>query len=229
MYQCPTWRLRRTGRKRRGSYLIDGRPAAQLYVLYDTGDVQVSADTDFSASSSAEQVLVNYFRAKDGNRPHLLERVFSVDAQLEVKNASSSISFPAMTRGREQIADVLVREFGRTYENVYSFYLSDPPSGPVEQFSCSWLVGMTEKSGKTVRVGCGRYEWSLVYEPTPCATALVISIEAMQVLAPPEQHRVLAWLEGLHYPWSTAAFAARTAPAIAELMPVLNFLRRNVA
>jgi hypothetical protein len=187
----------------------------------------MSSDTGRSASSPAEQILVNYFRAKDGNRPHLLERVFSADAQLEVRNASSSIAFPAMTLGREQIADVLVREFGRAYENVYSFYLSAPPSGAVEQFSCSWLVGMTEKSSKSVRVGCGNYQWSFVYEPTPCARALVISIEAMQVLAPPEQHRVLAWLESLPYPWSTAASAVRAAPPIAELAPVLDYLNRN--
>ncbi len=105
------------------------------------------------SSSPAEQILVNYFRAKDGNRPRLLDRVFSADAQLEVRNASSSIAFPGVTLGREQIADVLVREFGRTYENVYSFYLSAPPRGTVEQFSCSWLVGMTEKSDKTVNPG----------------------------------------------------------------------------
>jgi hypothetical protein len=148
---------------------------------------------------------VNYFRAKDGNRPHLLERVFCVDAQLEVNNASSAITFPAITNGRERIADVLVRDFGRDNENVYSFYLSAPPEGAVEQFSCSWLVGMTEKSSGSVRVGCGTYRWKLHYEPAPCATALVISIDVMQVLAPTERNRVLAWLEGLTYPWSSAA------------------------
>lgn len=183
--------------------------------------------SDAGRSSPAEEVLVNYFRAKDGNRPHLLERVFAADALLEVRNASTSIAFPAMTRGRERIADVLVREFGRTYENVYSFYLSEPPSGAVEKFRCPWLVGMTEKSSKSVRVGCGNYDWSLGYEPAPCATALVISIEAMQVLAPPEQRGVLAWLESLPYPWSTADAAVRAAPPIDELAPVLNYLSRK--
>jgi hypothetical protein len=58
---------------------------------------------------------------------------------------AASITFPAITQGMEDIADVLVRQFGRTYENIYSFYLS-------------------------------------VYQPAPRATALVISIQAMQVL-----------------------------------------------
>lgn len=181
------------------------------------------------SSSPAEQVLVNYFRAKDGNRPHLLERVFCADAQLEVKNASSAIAFPAMTQGRERIADILVRDFGRDNENVYSFYLSPPPRGAVEQFSCLWLVGMTEKSSKSVRVGCGTYHWTLNYQPSPCATLLVISIEVMQVLAPAEGHRIMGWLEKLPYPWSSAASAASAAPAIEGLKPVTDYLIQNAA
>jgi hypothetical protein len=187
----------------------------------------MSSDMSSRGSAPAEQVLVNYFRAKDGNRPHLLERVFCADAQLEVKNASSAISFPAITQGRERIADVLVRDFGRENENVYSFYLSRPPREAVGNFSCSWLVGMTEKSNKSVRVGCGTYDWTLTYQPSPCATALVISIAVMQVLPPAERHRVMAWLEGLTYPWSSAVSAANSAPAIEGLEPVVRFLHQN--
>lgn len=181
-----------------------------------------------STASPAESVLAGYFRAKDANRPHRLDRVFSVDARLEVRNASSSIAFPAVTIGREQIAEVLVRQFGRTYENVYSFYLSRP-AGLVRQFICPWLVGMTDKDSRTVRVGCGTYHWSLTYEPTPIATALVISIEAMQVLDPSSGPRVLAWLEALPYPWTSVEAVVHAAPGLEELMPVLKVLRSNVA
>lgn len=191
------------------------------------GGIAVSADAA-RRSSAAESVLANYLRAKDGNRPHLLDRVFSPDARLEVRNASSAIAFPALTSGREQIAEVLVRQFGRVNENVYSFYLAKP-EGLVEQFGCRWLVGMTDKESKAVRVGCGSYEWSLVYEPVACATALVIDIEVMQVLDPSAGRPVLAWLEGLSYPWSTVAEVVRTAPALAPLTPVLGALGRGVA
>jgi hypothetical protein len=184
---------------------------------------------DSTRSSPARQVLANYFRAKDCNRPHLLERVFCAGAQLEVNSASSAISFPAVTHGRDRIADVLVRDFGRDNENVYSFYLTAPPRGSIEQFSCSWLVGMTEKASGAVRVGCGTYRWTLRYEPVPCATALVISIDVMQVLAPTERNRVLPWLEGLTYPWSSAPAAAESAPPIQELRPVLAYLDQNAA
>jgi hypothetical protein len=189
----------------------------------------VGTDASSSGSSPAEEVLASYFRAKDGNRPHLLERVFCTDAQLEVKNATTAIEFPAVTRGREAIADVLVRNFGRDNENVYSLYLSDPPSEAVEKFSCHWLVGMTEKSSKSVRVGCGTYVWTLNYRPVPCATSLVISIELMQVLPPQDAGQVMAWLERLSYPWASAPSVVSTAPLIEGLKPVIDYLNQHAA
>ena len=189
----------------------------------------MSDDMNGHCSSPAEQILVDYFRAKDGNRPHLLERVFCADAQLEVKNATAVIAFPAMTHGREGIADVLVRNFGRDNDNVYSFYLSAPPVGAVEQFSCNWLVGMTEKSSNSVRVGCGTYHWTLNYQPRPCARALAISIDVMQILPQAEQGSVMAWLETMRYPWCSASSAARSAPEIQGLKPVLECLSKYAA
>jgi hypothetical protein len=188
----------------------------------------VNLPTQPPPSSPAESVLADYFRAKDTNRPHLLERVFASDARLEVRNASTAIAFPAVTIGREEIAQVLVRQFGRTYENVYSFYLARP-EGVVGQFTCPWLVGMTDKASQSVRVGCGTYDWSLAYEPRPIATALVISIEVMQVLDPSTRSQVLAWLEALAYPWSTATAVVHAAPVLDDLKPVLDYLRGNVA
>jgi hypothetical protein len=179
------------------------------------------------SSRASAQILEWYFCAKDGNRPHLITRVFTPDASLEINNGSASITFPAVTQGMEDIADVLVRQFGRTYENIYSFYLSKP-EGAAKQFKCSWLVGMTDKQTKEVCIGCGTYEWSFVYEPAPRATALVISIQAMQLLAPSVQPQVLAWLEQLPYPWATATAILGSAPALEGLSPVLNVLRRDV-
>jgi hypothetical protein len=180
-----------------------------------------------SAPAPAEEILHRYFRAKDANRPHLLDRVFAPEARLQVHNKSSAISFPAVTLGRAAIAEVLVREFGRTYENVYSFYLSRPGS-VISEFSCDWLVGMTEKESGIVRVGCGRYDWTFQQEAaTWFASGLVITIEAMQVLAPSTGAAVLAWLERLAYPWSDAASVAESAPTIEDLAPVLGYLARE--
>jgi hypothetical protein len=170
-----------------------------------------------------ETVLRNYLHAKDENRPHLLADVFSPSATLEIVNRASSISFPSVTQGREAIADVLVRHFGQMYENVYSFYMERPP--PVAtRFSCDWLVAMSEKEAKNVRIGCGRYDW-LFDDEAPClAAGLVITIEAMEVLSPRALEPVLDWLQHLGYPWSSAAAVTSIAPRIDMLAPVLRYL-----
>jgi hypothetical protein len=172
--------------------------------------------------------LEQYFCAKDCNRPHLLSRVFTPDARLEINNASTSIAFPALTHGSEAIADVLVRQFCRVNENVYSFYLSKP-GGVAARFKCSWFVGMTDRQSQQLRVGCGTYEWSLVYVPAPQASGLVISINVMQVLPSSLQPAVLAWLEQLPYPWASATAVLCSAPPLEELSPVLSALRTDVA
>src|SRR6187431_3053246 len=147
-------------------------------------------------------LLRGYFHAKDENRPHLLEDVFAPNAELVIHNQSTTIAFPAFTQGRSAIAEVLVRSFALSNENVYSFYLDSPLPG-VREFTCPWLVGMSERSSGHVRVGCGTYEW--VFEPHAphMASRLVVTIEAMQVLPLTESEGVFAWLQALNYPWSS--------------------------
>lgn len=170
-----------------------------------------------------EIVLRGYFHAKDENRPHILKRVFDPEAELVVVNHASSIAFPARTVGREAIADVLIRNFAQTYENIYSFYLRRP-SVEVEEFSCGWLVAMSEKHNKSARVGCGRYDWAFSEVAPHLATHLTITIHAMQVLPPEELTTILAWVQALSYPWCTAEEVARLAPRSEPLAPILKHL-----
>jgi hypothetical protein len=179
----------------------------------------VSALADLAPAT----VLRNYFHAKDENRPHLLERVFEPRAELVVLNHADTISFPARTVGREAITDVLVRNFGQTYENVYSFYLRRPQV-TAETFSCGWLVAMSEKQSKSVRVGCGQYDWSFARVAPHLATHLTITIQAMQILPPADLAAVLAWVQRLNYPWCAAEEVARASPSIELLAPVLQHL-----
>lgn len=170
-----------------------------------------------------EIVLRGYFHAKDENRPHILERVFDPGAELVVANHADSISFPARTTGREAIADVLVRNFAQTYENIYSFYLQRPPV-EVANFSCGWFVSMSEKRSKSARVGCGRYDWVFSEASPHLATHLTITIHAMEVLPPAELPAVLSWVQALSYPWCTAQEVTRTAPGGEHLALVLQHL-----
>ncbi|MBK9115780.1 MAG: hypothetical protein IPM22_09075 [Betaproteobacteria bacterium] len=96
-----------------------------------------------------------YLRAKDENRPWKMERAFAPDAVLEVVAAEGTIAFPPVTRGRDGIADVLVRRFAMPYENVRTFCLAGAPPDDAPELSCDWLVGMSEKETRRVRVGCG--------------------------------------------------------------------------
>lgn len=176
---------------------------------------------------SAQRVLRTYFHAKDENRPHLLARVFSDDARLEIRNRSAQISFPAVTVGRERIADVLVRGFNEAYENIYSFYM-DRPEGDADAFACDWLVGMTDKTTRNVRVGCGRYDWAFQRTPIFLATRLVITIESMVVLPSSATDEVMSWLVGLSYPWASV-HAVSTAPPFDTLAPVLEYIGRTPA
>ena len=173
-----------------------------------------------------ETVLRTYFHGKDENRPHLLRGVFAANATLQVVNRVGTIAFPSLTEGCDAIADVFVRRFAQTFENVYSFYMSRPQEAAAG-FSCDWLVGMTEKEGGSVRVGCGRYDWEFEAEPPHSARRLVITIEAMQVMAPNTLKPVLAWLWQLDYPWSSPGAALETAPEMEELGPVLRYLKRS--
>ena len=179
-------------------------------------------------SFTPETVLRGYFHAKDGNRPHLLEDVFASNAELVIRNQSANIAFPSFTQGRSAIAEVLVRSFALSNENVYSFYLGRPSLG-VREFTCPWLVGMSERSSGQVRVGCGTYEWAFEHHAPHRASRLVVTIEAMQVLPPTESERVFAWLRAQNYPWASPKAALHGIPANELLSPIAQFLSRHVA
>jgi hypothetical protein len=80
------------------------------------------------------------------------------------------------------------------------------------------------KQSKSVRVGCGRYDWSFAKAAPHLATHLTITIQAMQVLPPAELAAVLAWVQALNYPWCAAEDVVREAPNIASLAPILRCL-----
>ena len=83
---------------------------------------------------------------------------------------------------------------------------------------------MSEKHSKSVRVGCGRYDWSFAKAAPHLATHLTITIQAMQVLSPIELAAVLAWVQALNYPWCGVEEVVRESPSIELLAPVLQHL-----
>lgn len=164
-----------------------------------------------------------YLLAKDANRPHLMEQAFTADATLRMEVRSGAIAFPPLSSGREAIAEVLVRRFGQTYENVYTFCLAPPPAPGTASFNCGWLVAMSDKQDRGVRIGCGGYGWRF-----DAASGLVrelsIRIDAMVPLSPAALPAVMRWVTCLPSPWCDVRQVFSSAPALDGLAPVLDRL-----
>jgi hypothetical protein len=168
-----------------------------------------------------------YLRAKDENRPHLMKRAFSENANLEVVVNTGTISFPPFSSGLDAITKVLVHDFGKTNVNVYTLCAASPPNGNDNKFSCNWLVGMSVKESGAVRVGCGRYDWFFQPSDSGLVERLKITIEIMQVLSPAELRPVMNWLSALPYPWCASDEVIMDMPAVAELEPIADYFKRS--
>ena len=169
-----------------------------------------------------QQILRNYIRAKDDNKPHLMSRVFSNSATLTMKVKTDAISFPADTIGLEAITDVLVRNFSQNFENVYTFCLTDSFSqSNSKETSCDWLVCMTDRADGSVRVGCGRYDW-FFNDEVSLAERLVITIEQMQILSAKNTTQVMKWVGQLEYPFCDSSSVLELMPEIDLLDPIRN-------
>lgn len=169
----------------------------------------------------------NYLRAKDENRPLYMARAFASDATLKMTLRTEAIAFPPHAHGRAAITETLVRSFGQTYENVYTFYLSQPGEAAIlDDYACDWFVAMTEKASRRVRIGCGRYDWTFQREPH-LATSLVITIDTMLDLPADTEASIFSWITALPYPWTDPRQIVQSAPPIEALAPVMQWLRRD--
>lgn len=171
--------------------------------------------------------IQTYIRAKDGGRPHLMPSAFTPDASLEMRVETENISFPPASKGIEAITQILVRDFGLAYENIYTFCLDSAPSDGEADFRCRWLVGMSVKETGSIRVGCGTYDWQ--FATGGLVQRLQVTIKTMLVLSSEHHRQVMNWLSELPYPWCPGQAAAQSMPPIPELNEVRQFLTGNDA
>ena len=161
---------------------------------------------------TVSDLIAAYVTAKDSNRAHLMSAAFAPTATLEMVVKAGTISFPPHASGLDAITDVLVRRFGSTFENVYTFCLCSQPTSDESTFSCAWLVGMSEKVDGAVRVGSGRYDWFFSRGDPRRVERLKITIEQMEVLDVGHLPIVMSWLSRLPYPWCPVEAAIEAAP-----------------
>lgn len=164
-----------------------------------------------------KSLIEYYIRAKDESKPHLMAEAFSEDATLVMDVRTESIAFPSRCEGREQVTETLVRSFNQSYENIYTFCLSDSIKQKGDNLTCRWLVGMSEKSTGAMRVGYGDYEWLRSSERDGLIEELVIVIRCMLVLPPQAGNTILPQLARLPYPWPMSGDIAATLQGVAAL------------
>ena len=167
-------------------------------------------------------IIRTYIRAKDENRPHLMISAFAETATLDMVVKTGAIAFPPVCDGINAITRVLVQDFGKTFENVYTFCLARPPEGNDATFSCRWLVGMSAKDDGAVRIGCGRYDWQFETRDPGLVEKLTITIESMLTLSPDGLRPAMNWLSSLPYPWCLAEEAIGGMPHLEGLEAVRN-------
>jgi hypothetical protein len=157
-----------------------------------------------------KQLIHRYVRAKDQNKPHLLQQVFCEDAVLNMQVESENISFPAHTFGLAAIRLLLVRNFSQRYENIYTYCIEDSITIEANRLSCLWLVIMTDRATGQLNVGTGDYVWTFsgfsgeLDEPNK-VQKLQIVIHQMLVLSASRELEVLQITETLAYPWCRRA------------------------
>ena len=176
--------------------------------------------------ATPSDAVSTYIFAKDGNRPFLMRRAFTVSAELEMVVKTDAISFPGSASGLPAIEDILGRRFANDMENVHTFCLSRPTAANRRHFPCHWLVGMSAKNNGPIRVGCGRYDWYFTADEQCLAERLIITIDVMHIFQETEIDAVMGWVSGLPYPWCTPNEAIAIMPRVEGLEPIEAYLEQ---
>jgi len=171
-----------------------------------------------------KRIISRYIQAKDQNRPHLLTKVFSGNAQLQMQVNSENIAFPSQTHGLQDITQVLVKNFGQSYENIYTFCINESVTVKNGLLKCQWLVGMSERETGSLRIGFGDYHWQFSTADDVLVDSLMIKIEQMLVLSPEHQDALMYPLENLTYPWCSRQSLIDQLPDLAVLQPLKSVL-----
>lgn len=176
-------------------------------------------------NKTQQTIIQKYIQAKDKNKPSLLKEVFSSHAQLDMKLKTQNISFPSTTTGLSSIANVLVTEFNKNYQNIFTFCTTDSIQITNNTLSCDWFVVMSEKNSNDLRIGCGKYYWNFTTNQSNLVDKLTITIEQMVILPEKSSKQVFNWVQNLSYPWTDSKEAIQNIPKIDLLKPIEQYFR----
>ncbi len=173
-----------------------------------------------------KKIVSKYIYAKDNNKPHMMKDIFTKNAILNMELETKNISFPSESMGLDSITNVLVKEFNKSYENVYSFCFLDSIKGDNEKLVCKWLVIMSSKENDTLRIGYGTYKWSFDKDKNFLIKQLVISIEEMVILEEKFIYEMMNWIGSIPYPWCNTKNVLQNMPSLELLKPIKNINKK---
>ena len=166
-----------------------------------------------------QQLISYYLRAKDNNKPFFIKKMLDKNAVLTMHVKTDAIDFPPKTTGIEAFTQLLVNDFNKHYENVFTFCITDSITETDNTLSCLWLVAMTEQATGQHKVGYGKYDWHFITNNDSAidkeyVSQLDITIEHMDIIDRSEDATIFNWLNTLPYPWIHRTELQANIPAI---------------
>lgn len=174
--------------------------------------------------STVRALLERYVEAKDLTRPALMAAIYRPDAVLTYSIATDAISFPARTEGVDEIARVLVVDFGVRYQRCRTYYIEDGRREQADEWRIPWLVVMREPQARALRIGKGFYRWRFDTSSAPRMSAMHIHIERMDAIDDADARLLEAIQAPLPYPWLDAATLRGELGALQASTPRFAFL-----
>jgi len=172
-----------------------------------------------------KEILLKYITAKDKNIPLLMKEVFCLDSTLEMRLETQNILFPSRAVGIEDITEVLVSAFSKSYINVFTFCFKDCIKKSNHLLNIKWLVCMVEKNSAKVRVGYGTYNWFFSNENTNLVKHLTIQIDEMLSLDEKHTDEIYTWINSLSYPFVESKEILKDIPNIDSFESIKTFLK----
>ncbi|MEO8009427.1 MAG: hypothetical protein ABI728_13045 [Betaproteobacteria bacterium] len=176
--------------------------------------------------NTAKDLLEAYLQAKDLNQPSVILDCFTPDAVLTYSIATDMISFPAKVLGADAIAQTLVRDFRKNFDNCKTYYVCDTLAGHTRRIDfMPWLVIMTQISNTALRVGKGYYRWQFESADTALRVcAMHIHIECMEIIEDLDRNKLQILQSALPYPWLAPATLRETLESLRKQFPFFEFL-----
>ncbi|MEM7152010.1 MAG: hypothetical protein AAF799_04170 [Myxococcota bacterium] len=169
-----------------------------------------------------DRVVRAYLQAKDECRPHLFPLAFAEDAVFVSRfDFETDFGNDTPREGIEAITETF-RALGQQCENIYTLCIPETVESTATTMSCKWIVGMTERGSREVRVAWGDYQWR--FDPArDRATSLQVTMHRMAMMKPEAAGAVLGWLSAIEGPWCSAATLLEHVPARPQLEGVARY------